>query len=63
VGDRVLTRPGSPSRDRRGFALGRSVIMAYKENYSVTGLLQEATDSVDGFKAMERAFRPARASQ
>ena len=55
-GDRVLRRPG--------LALGATVILfaggalgllAYKENYSTTNFFKKATESVNGFKALEAA--------
>jgi RND superfamily putative drug exporter len=57
VGDRVLRRPGiALSVTVAIFALGALGLIAYQESYSVTGFFKKQTDSVDGFKAMERAF-------
>ena len=55
VGDRVLRRPG--------LALGASLLLfgamalglfAYQENYSTTSFFKKPTESVDGFKALEK---------
>jgi putative drug exporter of the RND superfamily len=63
VGDRVLQRPGPALGVTLAiFGVGSLGILAYKENYSVTGFFKKQTDSVDGFKVMERAF-PAGTSQ
>jgi RND superfamily putative drug exporter len=62
-GDRVLRRPGlALGVTVAVFGLGALGLFAYQENYSVTGFFKKQTDSVDGFKAMERAF-PAGTSQ
>ena len=45
------------------FGLGALGLLAYEESYSVKGFFKKQTDSVDGFKAMERAFPRARASR
>jgi RND superfamily putative drug exporter len=57
VGDRVLQRPGlALAVTVTIFGLGALGLTAYEENYSVTGFFKKQTDSVDGFKAMEKAF-------
>jgi putative drug exporter of the RND superfamily len=57
VGDRVLRRPGIALGVTVAiFALGSLGLLAYEESYSVTGFFKKQTDSVDGFKVMERAF-------
>src|SRR5829696_6435467 len=57
VGDRVLRRPGPALAVTVAiFAIGALGLTAYEENYSVTGFFKKQTDSVDGFKVMERAF-------
>jgi putative drug exporter of the RND superfamily len=57
VGDRVLQRPGIALSVTVGiFAVGALGLFAYEESYSVTGFFKKQTDSVDGFKVMERAF-------
>jgi RND superfamily putative drug exporter len=57
IGDRVMARPG--------IALGVTVLvfgggalglLAYKENYSITNVFKKQVDSVEGFRALERAF-------
>jgi putative drug exporter of the RND superfamily len=56
-GDKVLRRPVAALATTvvlfGGGALG---LLAYKENYSTTGIFTNRTDSVDGFKALETAF-------
>jgi putative drug exporter of the RND superfamily len=62
VGDRVLRRPGiALSVTLAIFAVGSLGLLAYEESYSVTGFFKKQTDSVDGFKVMERAFPAGRA--
>ncbi len=57
VGDRVLQRPGIALAVTVAlFAVGALGLTAYQESYSVTGFFKKQTDSVDGFKVMERAF-------
>jgi putative drug exporter of the RND superfamily len=63
IGDRVLRRPGlALGVTVAFFGLGALGLLAYEESYSVTGFFKKQTDSVDGFKAIERAF-PAGTSQ
>ena len=38
------------------FGAGALGLLAYKENYTTTGLFTKRTESVDGFKAMQAAF-------
>ena len=57
IGDRVLQRPGR--RARRTVALfggGALGLLAYKEDYSITNVFKKPTESVDGFRVLERAF-------
>jgi RND superfamily putative drug exporter len=57
IGDRVLQRPGLALLATVGvfgaFALG---LLAYKEDFSTTGFFRTGTESVDGFKVLERSF-------
>ena len=62
-GDRVLQRPG-PGADGRPcslFAVGALGLLAYKEDYSTTTFFKKQTESVDGFKVLERALPGRRA--
>ncbi len=56
-GDRVLERP-LPALVAivAVFGAGALGLIAYKENYSSTGVFTKRTESVDGFNAMKRAF-------
>src|SRR5215217_1029992 len=60
LGDSVLRRPGLALLATvllfTGGALG---LLAYKENYSTTNFFKKATESVDGFKALESSTLPA----
>jgi RND superfamily putative drug exporter len=57
VGDRVLQRPGlALAVTVLFFGVGALGLLAYEENYSVTSFFKKPTESVDGFKVMERAF-------
>jgi RND superfamily putative drug exporter len=56
IGDRVLQRPGlALTATVLLFAAGGLGLLAYKENYSTTTFFKKPTESVDGFKAMERS--------
>jgi putative drug exporter of the RND superfamily len=57
IGDRVLRRPVLALTTMVAlFGAGALGLLAYRENYSTTGLFTTRTESVDGFKAMQRAF-------
>ena len=52
----VLERPAAALVATLGlFAVGGLGLVAYKENYSTTGVFKKRTDSVDGFKAIQKA--------
>jgi RND superfamily putative drug exporter len=57
IGDRVLRRPG---RALVGtlllFGIGALGLLAYKEDYSTTTFFKKETESVEGFKVLERAL-------
>jgi putative drug exporter of the RND superfamily len=56
-GDRVLERPVAALAVTLGlFAIGGLGLLAYKENYSTTGVFKKDTESVDGFRAIGRSF-------
>src|SRR5437763_1060038 len=56
-GNRVLERPlAALGVTVALFAVGGFGLLAYKENYSTTGDFKKRTDSVDGFKAIQKAF-------
>ena len=56
-GNRVLERPAAALVATLAlFAVGGLGLVAYKENYSTTGVFKKRTDSVDGFKAIQKAF-------
>jgi RND superfamily putative drug exporter len=56
IGDRVLQRPGlALTATVLLFAAGGLGLLAYKENYSTTTFFKKPTESVDGFKAMEKS--------
>ena len=59
-GDRVLRRPGAGARRSRSpfFAAGALGLLAYKVDYSTTTFFKKQTESVDGFKVLERPSRP-----
>ncbi len=57
IGQRVLTRPGTAlGLTTLLFACGALGLLAYKEDYSTTTFFKKQTDSVDGFKVLERAL-------
>jgi len=56
-GDRVLQRPGlALTGSLLVFAIGALGLIAYKEDYSTTTFFKKPTESVDGFKVLERAL-------
>ena len=56
-GNRVLQRPALALVATLAlFAVGGLGLIAYKESYSTTGVFKKRTDSVDGFKAIQKAF-------
>ena len=56
-GDRVLQRPGlALAASLLVFAIGALGLIAYKEDYSTTTFFKKSTESVDGFKVLERAL-------
>jgi RND superfamily putative drug exporter len=57
IGQRVLTRPGMAlGLTTLLFAVGALGLLAYKEDYSTTTFFKKQTDSVDGFRVLERAL-------
>ena len=56
-GDRVLHRPGlALTVTGLFFGLGALGLLAYKEDYSTTTFFKKPTESVDGFRVLERAL-------
>jgi putative drug exporter of the RND superfamily len=57
LGDRVMKRPAA-ALVVTGllFGVGALGLLAYKENYSITSVFKKSTESVDGYRALERAF-------
>jgi RND superfamily putative drug exporter len=56
IGDKVLQRPGAALAGTLAlFVAGGLGLLAYKENYSTTNFFKTKTESVDGFKALEKA--------
>jgi RND superfamily putative drug exporter len=56
-GDRVLQRPAAALAGTLAiFAVGALGLLAYKEDYSTTGVFKKRTESVDGFRALEKAL-------
>ena len=58
IGDRVLAaaRAWRSTGTVLLFAVGALGLLAYKEDYSTTTFFKKQTESVDGFKVLERAF-------
>jgi putative drug exporter of the RND superfamily len=57
LGDRVLRRPVAALVSTTAiFAVGGLGLLAYKETYSTTSVFTHATESVAGFKAIEKGF-------
>src|SRR4051794_36728578 len=57
VGDRVLQRPAAAFITTMVlFSAGAVGLLAYKEDYSVTGFFKKQTESADGFTALRAAF-------
>jgi putative drug exporter of the RND superfamily len=56
-GDHVLKRPlPALAATAALFGAGALGLLAYQESYSTTGVFKESTESVDGFRAIEKAF-------
>ena len=56
-GDHVLRRPGlALATTVLFFAAGALGLLAFKEDYSTTSFFKKPTESVSGFKVLERAF-------
>jgi RND superfamily putative drug exporter len=56
-GNRVLEQPVIALAATAGiFLVGGLGLLAYKENYSTTGIFKKDVESVDGFRALERSF-------
>jgi putative drug exporter of the RND superfamily len=56
-GDRVLQRPGRAlALTLLLFGVGALGLLAYKEDYSTTTFFKTKTESVDGFRVLERAL-------
>ena len=57
IGDRVLQRPGlALGVTALFFFVGALGLLAYKEDYSTTTFFKKSTESVDGFRVLERAL-------
>ena len=57
IGDRVLQRPGlALGVTTLFFFAGALGLLAYKEDYSTTTFFKKSTESVDGFRVLERAL-------
>jgi RND superfamily putative drug exporter len=57
VGDRVMRRPAAAMGVTvLIFGAGALGLLAYKEDYSIANAFKKDTQSVDGFRALERAF-------
>ena len=57
IGDRVLQRPGLALGATLVFFLAGGLgLLAYKEDYSTTTFFKKQTESVDGFRVLERAL-------
>jgi RND superfamily putative drug exporter len=56
-GNRVLEQPVMALAATTGiFLVGGFGLLAYKENYSTTGIFKKDVESVEGFQALERSF-------
>jgi RND superfamily putative drug exporter len=56
-GDRVLQRPGlALATTLVFFGVGALGLLAYKVDYSTTTFFKKQTDSVDGFRVLEKSF-------
>jgi RND superfamily putative drug exporter len=57
VGDRVLRRPAAAlAATVAVFGAGALGLLAYKEDYSTTNFFKKDTESIDGYRVLERAF-------
>ena len=57
LGDRVMARPGlALGATVALFGAGALGLLAYKEDYSITNVFKKQTESVEGFRALQRAF-------
>jgi RND superfamily putative drug exporter len=57
LGDRVMQRPAAAlAVTVVAFGAGALGLLAYKEDYSITNVFKKSTESVDGFRALEKAF-------
>jgi putative drug exporter of the RND superfamily len=57
LGDRVLHRPAAALAFTVAvFGVGALGLLAYKEDYSTTNFFKKRTESIDGFRELERAF-------
>jgi RND superfamily putative drug exporter len=57
LGDRVLQRPTAAlAVTMIVFGAGALGLLAYKEDYSITNVFKKRTESVSGFRALEKAF-------
>jgi RND superfamily putative drug exporter len=57
TGERVLQRPGlALAATAALFGAGALGLLAYKEDYGITGAFKKSTDSVRGFEVLEKAF-------
>jgi putative drug exporter of the RND superfamily len=57
LGDRVMRRPGlALAVTALIFGGGALGLLAYKENYSITNAFKKQVESVQGFRALEKAF-------
>ena len=57
IGDRVLHRPGLALGVTTAFFFAGALgLLAYKEDYSTTTFFKKSTESVDGFRVLERAL-------
>jgi putative drug exporter of the RND superfamily len=57
IGDRVLQRPAPALIATVAlFGVGALGLLAYKEDYSTTNFFKKPTESIDGFRALEKEF-------